>query len=69
MISSVVPVKFPVTRSMNGSGCDARNALSSAAVGTVRFAVAFSGRGSHEERWTRAAASESDRTGEPTGLD
>jgi len=62
MISSVVPVKFPVTRETPG------NVFPKARLdGVVLLATAFSGLGSQVERRTRAAHSESLGSGEPGG--
>ena len=71
MISSVVPVKFPVTRglyfSWNVSLYAGSSASTTGCFGFVLFAVVLSRRGSHGERCTRAAHSASVGSAAPGG--
>jgi hypothetical protein len=72
MISSVVPEKFPVMRGLyvefHVVVHDENLERVYPAGGEVRFAVAFSGRGSHEDARTRAAHSASDGNADPGGV-
>src|SRR5919199_710711 len=71
MISSVVPVKLPVTLSTCRPESTYRYSLrklaSSVALGSRLLAVALPGRGSKEERLPRPAASASVRGANPAG--
>lgn len=60
-ISSVVPVKRPVTHRLFGMSERRRTSRSCARVGIRRLAAWLSGRGSNEDRCTSFAAARSDR--------
>jgi hypothetical protein len=72
MISSVVPVKLPVMRGLyvefHAVVHDENRASVFGCGGTVWFATVFSGRGSHDDRRTRAAHSASDGNADPAGV-
>jgi hypothetical protein len=72
MISSVVPVKLPVMRGLyvefHAVVHDPNFASVFGCGGTVWFATVFSGRGSHDDRRTRAAHSASDGNADPAGV-